>query len=320
MHAAGAERAVAALAASQHSAFGRRQAASLGMSAKMIATRLRSGVLSEPMPGVFVFVAAPKTWRQQLIIPTLAAPGGVPSFRAAGALHELDGLELGLLDVSVPSSRHLRAPGYVIHRVAALDACAVTKVDGVPCTNIARTLCDLGAVVSQDRVEQALDDALRRGVSERWIRETLSRVDRPGPSGTATLRRIFDLPDRSGALPDSWFERLVERLLANSVLPPPVRQHKVCETGGSRVAFLDLAWPEVCIAVEPSGARFHSGDRNRRRDHARDFWLAAEGWEVLYALWSDQHDPERFSRSVEKVHLRRLRVGSGDGAATLRHR
>ena len=223
-------------------------------------------------------------------------------------MHELDGLQPGFLDVSVASPRHLRAPGYVVHRVAVLDRCDLTKVDGIACTNIARTLCDLGAVVSQDKVEQALDDALRRGASERWIRETLSRVDRPGPSGTATLRRIFDLPDRSGALPDSWFERLVERLLVSSVLPPPVRQHKVCETGGNRVAYLDLAWPEVGLAVEPSGAKGHGGDRNRRRDHARDFWLAAESWEVLYALWADQQDPERFCRSVEKVYLRRLRA------------
>ncbi len=273
------------------------------MSTKVIAARIRSGVLSEPIPGVLVFTAAPKTWRQQLVIPTLSARGdGVASFRAAGALHELDGLQPGFLDVSVVSQRHLRAPGYVVHRVAVLDRCDLTKVDGIPCTNIARTLCDLGAVASQDKVEQALDDALRRGASERWIRETLSRVDRPGPSGTATLRRIFDLPDRSGALPDSWFERLVERLLVSSVLPPPVRQHKVCETGGTRVAYLDLAWPEVGLAVEPSGAKGHGGDRNRRRDHARDFWLAAESWEVLYALWADQQDPERFCRSVEKVY------------------
>jgi hypothetical protein len=309
MDAAGAERAVAALAASQHSAFGRRQAASVGMSAKMIAARIRSGVLSEPIPGVLVFTAAPKTWRQQLVLPTLSASGdAVASFRAAGALHELDGGEPGWLDVSVVPSRHLRAPGYVVHRVAVLERCDLTKVDSIPCTNIARTLCDLGAVVSQDKVEQALDDALRRGLSERWIRETLARVDRPGPSGTATLRRILELPDRSGALPGSWFERLVERLLASTVLPPPVRQHRVAETDGARIAYLDLAWPEVGLAVEPSGAKGHAGDRNRRRDHARDFWLSAESWEVLYALWTDRQDPERFCRSVEKVYLRRLRA------------
>ena len=61
-------------------------------------------------------------------------------------------------------------------------------------SNLARTLCDLGAVVPLHRVEGALDDALRWNVSERWILETLDRVDRPGPSWTATLRRILALP------------------------------------------------------------------------------------------------------------------------------
>ena len=255
------------------------------------------------------------------MVATLAGTDTLASHAASAALHALDGFNAGRPAVTVPRDRSYRLPGVSVHR-AVVAPCDRDVVDSIPCTNIARTLCDLGAVVSQDKVEQALDDALRRGVSERWIRETLARVDRPGPSGTATLRRIFDLPDRSGALPDSWFERLVERLLASSVLPPPVRQHRVAETDGSRVAYLDLAWPEVGLAVEPSGAKAHAGDQNRRRDHARDFWLAAENWEVLYAQWTDQHDPERFCRSVEKVYLRRVRADCGVGArfcASKRH-
>ena len=103
---------------------------------------------------------------------------------------------------------------------------------------------------------------LRRGLSERWIRETLARVDRPGPSGTATLRRILRAcPTGPARCPGSWFERFVERLLASTVLPPPMRQHRVAETDGARVAYLDLAWPEVGLAVEPSGAKGHAGDR-----------------------------------------------------------
>jgi very-short-patch-repair endonuclease len=306
MNAAGAERAVAALAASQHSALGRRQAASLGMSAKMVAARLRSGVMREPYPGSLVFAAAPETWRQRLILPTFATARPHASCRAAASLHELDGVPPGALELSVLHTKHLRAPGYTIHRVAALDQCDLTTVDGIPCTNIARTLCDLGAVVSQDAVEQALDAALGRGVSERWIRETLARLERPGPSGTATLRRILDLPDRGGAPSDSWFERLVERMLASTTLPPPVRQHRVTETGGRRVAYLDLAWPDVRLAVEPSGMKAHGGARNTRRDHARDFWLAGEDWEVLYVQWADRDHPQRVCQGVERVYQRRL--------------
>src|SRR5215470_19364165 len=105
MNAAGAERAVAALAASQHSAFGRHQAALSGMSSKVVAARLRSGVLCEPLPGVLAFTSAPNTWKQRLIIPTLTAPGGVfAACRAAAELHELDGAAWRALELNVLAS------------------------------------------------------------------------------------------------------------------------------------------------------------------------------------------------------------------------
>ncbi len=255
MRTAGAERAVAALAAKQHSAFGRRQAASIGLSHEAVATRLRGGVLNEPVPGVLVVAAAPVTWRQRLIVPTLIRRGGVvASHRAAAALYGFDGFGEAEIEVTVAAGRFPRLRGVIVHRDGVWDERDHTVVDGIPCTNIARTLCDLGAVVSQNRVEGALDDALRR-VSERWIRETLDRVDRPGPSGKATLRRILALPDRAGALPANMFERLVDRVCASGGLPPPVRQLQVHERGGCRVARLDLAWPDAMLAVEATSLR-----------------------------------------------------------------
>ena len=54
------------------------------------------------------------------------------------------------------------------------------------------------------------------------------------------------------------------------------------------MAYLDLAWPEVGLAVEPSGAKGHAGDSATGAETMRrDFWLAAESWEVLYDVyWS----------------------------------
>lgn len=54
-----ADGAVAALAASQHGAFTRDQAAAVGMTAKMIRTRVRAGMLTAPRPGVLVLTAVP---------------------------------------------------------------------------------------------------------------------------------------------------------------------------------------------------------------------------------------------------------------------
>jgi len=305
MHAAGAERAVAALAASQHGAFGRRQAATVGFSRKMTATRLKSGVLREPLPGVLVDAAVPATWRQGLMVVILAS-GGTASHRAAAALHHLDGFDERELDVTVPPTRHRVIPRAVVHR-ARLEPCERVVVDGIPCTNIARTLCDLGAVVSHDKVEQALDDALRRSVSERWIREELERVHRPGRSGTGVLRDVVDRPDRRGPVADSQFERFVERLLTASSLPAPVRQHWVREPGGNRCARLDLAWPDAMLAVEPAGARFHGGPRRQRAAAERRKWLEAIGWRVIDVYWSDLGRPEWLVDTIEDAYRRRCR-------------
>ena len=305
MHAAGAERAVAALAASQHGAFGRRQAAPVGFSRKVVAARLARGVLREPMPGVLVDSAAPVTWRQSLMVAVLAS-GGTASHRAAAALHRLDGFDEREVDITVAPSRHRVIPGAVVHR-ARLDRCEVVVVDGIPCTNIARTLCDLGAVVSKDKVEQALDHALRSGVSERWISEALERVHRPGKTGTGVLKDVLDRPDRRGPVADSMFERFVERLLAASSLPAPVRQHPVREPGGNRRARLDLAWPDVMLAVEPAGARFHGGPRRQRAAAERRKWLEALGWLVIDVYWSDLGRPEWLVDTIEDAYRRRCR-------------
>ncbi len=319
MHAAGAEGAVAALAASQHSAFTRRQAASLGFSRKLVATRLAKGLFREPVPGVLVDVAAPVTWRQGLMVVILAA-GGTASHRAAAALHRLDGFEERDLDITVALTRHRVVPGAVVHR-ARLEPCERVVADGIPCTNIARTLCDLGAVVSQDLVEQALDDALRRGVSERWIREELERARRPGKTGTGVLEQVLDRPDRRGPVADSMFERFVERLLAAGSLPAPARQLPVREQGGNRRARLDLAWPEAMLAVEPAGARFHGGPRRQRAGAERRKWLEMLGWLVIDVYWSDLGRPEWLVDKIEALYRRRCRELANErahlGALTL---
>ncbi len=56
--------------------------------------------------------------------------------------------------------------------------------------------------------------AAQERVSERWIRETLDRVDRPGPRESDTSAHPRP-PDRAGALPANMFERLVERVCAS---------------------------------------------------------------------------------------------------------
>ena len=175
----------------------------------------------------------------------------------------------------------------------------------MPVTSIARTVVDLGAVVEDDVVEQALDDALRQGFNPLWISQTLERVDRPGPSGAPALRRVLARPDRRGPLPESVFERVVERACRAIGMPRPVRQHEVRDRQGRLVARLDLAWPELGIGVEAHSRRWHFGDANARTDQHRANRLAALGWLVIFVGWADVDDPERFVAVLRDAYLTR---------------
>src|SRR5262245_23607516 len=117
-----ARRAVAELAASQHRAFTRRQAAAIDFSAKRIATGIRDGWISEPMPGVLLLVDGPPTWEQKLHALILATNGrGIVSHRAAARLHDFDGFGgagNATLELSVPRAMRYRPPTpAVIHHV-----------------------------------------------------------------------------------------------------------------------------------------------------------------------------------------------------------
>ncbi|HOT81387.1 MAG TPA: hypothetical protein PKY13_15435, partial [Microthrixaceae bacterium] len=91
----------------------------------------------------------------------LAHPGSVASHSTSGRLDGVDGYGgFASIDLTVVRPTTLRAPGVTTHRVHALDRCDVLMIGPVPCTNRARTLCDLAGVVSADMLERALDDAV----------------------------------------------------------------------------------------------------------------------------------------------------------------
>jgi hypothetical protein len=89
-----ARRAVAELAASQHRAFTRKQAAGLGFDYRRVRTALNTGWLDEPVPGVLTVRDGPPTWEQRLQVVVLACGNhGAASHRSAARLLEFDGFD-----------------------------------------------------------------------------------------------------------------------------------------------------------------------------------------------------------------------------------
>lgn len=296
-----ARRAVQALAATRHGVIRTREAREIGLSTSQIRTDVARGLWHRAAPGVLVAAAAPASWHQDVAVAALST-GGVASHRTAARLHGFDGQTASVVEVSVPPGTRRDRPSWVVHQTQRLEHTDIVVVQGIRSTGIARTLVDLGAVVEDDLVEQALDGVLRCDVSERWIRQTLDRVERPGPSGSSALRRVLEREDRRGALPDSMFERLVERAATAAGLPQPERQVRVHDDAGRLVAVLDAAWPDRRIGSEAQSERWHGGPRGAQRDLDRHNRLTAMGWRMLYATWADVRSPASYTSRLRELH------------------
>ena len=191
----------------------------------------------------------------------------------------------------------------MVHRWTEPDPGDLIVVDGIRATNVAVTLAQLGAVTNEIVVEKALDDALRRGTSERWIRTTAQRLHRPGPAGTGVLLRLLDDPIRRRAIPDSYFERVSQRILSDPSLPTPELQHQVW-LGDSSVR-IDIAWPDIKYGIECHSRTFHFGPTKEEADNVRDQRLAARGWHIDYVTWLQSHDPDELLEHIRAVHTTR---------------
>ena len=301
-----AKRAIVELAAAQHRAFTRRQAAALHFGHRRITTAKQAGWLDEPVPGVLVLTGSPPTWHQRLMVFVLAAgTHGVVSHRAAARLHRLDGFDhdgMAVVEASVTRSFRLDVADAVAHHVTPLDECDLTVVDKLPCTTLARTLADLGSVVrDRKRVSRALTSARRRHIDLDLLRSTAERLHRPGQSGTGTLLRLLDAIPTEGRVPDSWFEELLRLCVDSPRLPPLVLQHPIIDAFGRVVARPDIAFPTVRLGLEAHSRRFHFGPVAEPLDEDRDLSAAACGWELIYLGWYATKRPADVLRRVEEV-------------------
>ncbi len=215
--------------------------------------------------------------------------GGPPtcaSHRAAAAHWELAGITRAVVEITCERSQ--RCPdGIKLHVVPVMPRCDLATLRGIPVTNAARTLVDLAAVVDEETLEIALDDALRRRLTSvprlRWRIEELCGK---GRTGCKALRRLLEVRGPGNAVPESVLETKFRRLLRNAGLPPPVLQHP--DVPHRRApGRLDFSYPDKRIVMEVDGRRWHSGRLPSMRDMRKSNSLNIRGWMVLRFTWED---------------------------------
>jgi hypothetical protein len=92
-------------------------------------------------------------------------PRAVLSHNSAAALLGIRPTAREAIDVTARYGESRRRAGIKLHGSATLRGVDVTRVDGIRCTTVARTLLDLAEVIDRQGFERAYEQAEVLGVS-----------------------------------------------------------------------------------------------------------------------------------------------------------
>jgi hypothetical protein len=217
--------------------------------------------------------------RARVVATRLVASGAL-----AGELHSFDGV---VHDGRPPRRRQL-------------DPDHIVTIHGVRCVDALYALIDVAATVDDLVWEQALESALRRGLTTiAAIEEVLPSLARARRPGTARIRRVLALRPAGAPPTESLLETLMVQL-ARTIegLPTPVRQYVVVDQHGQFVARVDLCWPELGLFIELDGQQHKDQPLyDARRETAV---VASTGWLCGRFTW---HEVVRLSvATARRLH------------------
>ena len=279
------EQRVADHASRHHALITRPVLLDLGLTRRMVASRVARGIFEEVHDGAYRIGGSVRTFEQNSLAACLAIGGLVgASHRAAAELFKVELPVAPIVEATVEAARHPTCRGVVIHRSADLTRAQLTRVRGVPATSPLRLLVDLGAVGPTCWVEDALDDLLgRRVISIAGVRATLEGLAVSGRRGDGQLRSVLDRRvGNERHMSRSRLEAIFVRL-ASPVGLPTQFQYPVMVDGHRRR--IDFAFPAAKVAIEVDGYESHVHWGTFQDDRVRRNALELAGWMVLQFTW-----------------------------------
>jgi very-short-patch-repair endonuclease len=239
---------------------------------------LRSGAIEQLHPFVARLHGTPDTPEQRIIAAVHAVGAdALASHRSAARLWGIPRPDDDPVDVLLPSQRRdVSFAGVVVHRPRDLRRLVPQRRFGIRCTNIIRTLLDLGAV-DPAALHGAVGHAITTNLATLGALEIAAAEHaRPGRSGVVAVRDAiaeWSIDDKPA---DSVLEMAFARLAERHGLPD-LDFHPVIE--GIEVDFRVRDTP---VLIECDGWAYHGRERRHfERDRERDAQLISAGWVVL---------------------------------------
>jgi hypothetical protein len=201
---------------------------------------------------------------------------------AAAALHGTK-----WIDDNVPVElihENPRAPeGVLTHRDVLLEGEAQTLA-GRSVTTPERTAFDIGRRASPRSAVAGLD-ALARATGFKVDGVLSIAACHRGARGLRQLETVLELVDPGAQSPRESYLRL---LLIEAGLPRPHTQIPVFGVDGLPIAYLDMGWPDLMVAVEYDGDHHRLDRQQYLKDIRRLELLERLGWLIIRVVAEDR--------------------------------
>jgi very-short-patch-repair endonuclease len=259
------------------------QLQALGLGASGVRRRVALGKLRRLHGGVYaVGLATPSVDATYLAAVVACGPAAVLSHRSAGAHLGLRPSNRAVVDVSAPRRTGKERAGIEVHRATGLNTRDVTRVKGIPCTTIARTLLDLAGTIDGSALERAVEQAEKLRVFD--LAAAVDVLERAGRRrGATTLRAVLAAYTPEPAFTRSEMEKAFLAFCREAGIPRP-RVNMFVPVPGDGFE-VDFIWPDKRLIVEADSRRHHGTRAAFERDRRRDQQLTAAGWRVVRFTW-----------------------------------
>lgn len=200
--------------------------------------------------------------------------------------------------VTSPTGRGKTRSGIVVHRRGEIDPRDARVREAIPVTSPELVLVHLAPTTGQAILEQLLVAAESwRGLRRRRLFELVEeRRGRPG------MRKLSALLELEPALALSDLELLFMPVIRRSGVERPRFNHPISVPGRERPLKVDLAWPELRLAVELDSQRFHGDWESAESDRERDQLLALGGWQThRFVRRRVRYDPADTARRLRSL-------------------
>jgi hypothetical protein len=279
----GISRRVLDLAVQQGGYVRRDQLVNQGLSPSAIDRRVKEGVITLVTPGVYIVI--PSNDHVDLLRgAVLTLSKAVVSHQSAAHVLEFPRLPALRPAVVVPSNTTHRFPGVTVRRCDDLVDSDILEIDGLPVTNIPRTLFDLARLLRFREFDAIGESLVIAGMMDLEQFELMTRrLARRGKGGSRHARDFLEIragSDRQATV----LERKGRQVLSNGGLPEPIPQFPIPWATHRR---FDDAYPDGKIAIEWDSRAWHEQRAAMAADRRRDREAAAHGWVVLRFTWDE---------------------------------